>query len=230
MVAACFATGLKQIAVYVFFLFLLPVPFSLFTSRRKRKQLDEQKDIGSIRKLSWSHFEELVAEAYRRQGYKVTENDSAGPDGGIDLVIQKNGRRFLVQCKQWRSQKVGVKIIREMFGLVAAEKASGGIVITSGQFTQDARAFARGRALQLVTGEKLAELINTVQKEPVPSPPPSSKNTTKTGQRSLPSCPICHGAMTVRIARKGKYSGQKFWGCEKFPKCKGLRLFVDEIS
>jgi restriction system protein len=61
------------------------------------------------------------------------ENDSAGPDGGIDLVIRKDGNRYLVQCKQWRSQKVGVKVVREMFGLVAAEKAAGGIVICSGQ-------------------------------------------------------------------------------------------------
>src|SRR6185437_1415420 len=36
--------------------------------------------------LSWSEFEQLVAELFRRQGYVVTENLIGGPDGGVDLV------------------------------------------------------------------------------------------------------------------------------------------------
>lgn len=98
-----FASGLAQaasnLALYGFLLFLLPAPVSLFNSQRKRKQLDAQQDINSIRSLSWQRFDELVGEAYRRQGYRVVENDSAGPDGGIDLVIRKDGERYLVQCK-----------------------------------------------------------------------------------------------------------------------------------
>lgn len=225
MFAASFAKGLAQIAPYGFLLFLVPVPLSLFNSWRKRKQLDAQKDIDSIRELSWQYFEELVGEAYRRQGYRVGENDSAGPDGGIDLVIQKDGKRYLVQCKQWRSQKVGVKIIREMFGLVAAEKAAGGIVITSGQFTRGASEFARGKSLELMDGEQLAELISTVQNTPMMSTPLSSKNETKTGASSVPSCPVCNGTMVLRTARKGKNIGRQFWGCQQFPKCKGTREF-----
>ncbi len=162
-----FASGLAQaasnLAPYGFLLFLLPVPISLLNSRRKRKLLDIQQDINSIRSLSWQHFEELVGENYRRQDYQVVENDSAGPDGGIDLVIKKDGKRYLVQCKQWRSQKVGVKIVREMFGLVVAEQAAGGIVITSGQFTREAGKFATGKPLELVNGEQLITLIDNVQ-------------------------------------------------------------------
>ena len=59
-----FASGLAQaaanLAPYAFLFFLLPVPVSLFHSWRKRKQLDAQQDINSIRSLSWQSFEELV--------------------------------------------------------------------------------------------------------------------------------------------------------------------------
>jgi restriction system protein len=138
-----FASGLAQatppLAPYGFLLFLMPTPISLFNSWRKRKQLDVQQGITSIRDLSWQHFEQLVGEAYRRQGFHVVENDSAGPDGGIDLVIRKSGKSYLVQCKQYRSQKVGVKVVREMFGLVAAEQAAGGIIVTSGKFNPGGR-------------------------------------------------------------------------------------------
>lgn len=214
----------SRLAPYGFLLFLLPVPVSLFNSWRKRRQLDVQQDIDTIRDLSWQRFEELVGEAYRRQGYRVIENDSAGPDGGVDLVISREGKRYLVQCKQYRSQKVGVKVVREMFGLVAAEKATGGIVITSGQFTRDADTFANDKSLELVDGEQLVSLISAVQKDPKMPPVAIASSRPKVGP-SVPSCPVCNSTMVLRTARKGKNVGQQFWGCSEFPKCRGTRIY-----
>lgn len=37
-----------------------------------------------------------------------------------------------------------------------------------------------------------------------------------------PCCPKCGSIMILRTAKKGKYSGQKFWGCKKFPNCDGI--------
>jgi len=33
-------------------------------------------------------------------------------------------------------------------------------------------------------------------------------------------CPKCGGDLVKRIATKGQFAGQKFWGCVNFPKCK----------
>jgi four helix bundle suffix protein len=44
-------------------------------------------------------------------------------------------------------------------------------------------------------------------------------------QPPAPACPTCGGVMTVRIARKGAHSGAQFWGCAKYPACKGTRPF-----
>lgn len=51
--ASAFVEGLAQVAPLAFFLFLIPVPVSLFNSWRKWQQLDTQQDIHSIRNLSW---------------------------------------------------------------------------------------------------------------------------------------------------------------------------------
>jgi len=225
MFAAGFAKVLAQFAPYIFFLFLLPVPFSLLNFRHKRKQLDAQKGIDSIRELSWQQFEELVGEAYRRQGYRVVENDGAGPDGGVDLVLYKDGSRYLVQCKQWRTQKIGVKIVREMFGLVSAENAAGGIVITSGSFTRDALNFAGGKALELVNGEQLAELVKSVQRNPRVCSVPQEKSKPQQKTSIIPLCPTCGSTMVLRTARRGKTVGQQFWGCKNYPRCRGTRDF-----
>jgi restriction system protein len=73
-----FSRAAPSIAVLMAFVLLLPAPFSFLDSRRKKKLLDKQKDLDSIKSLSWKQFEELVAEAYRRKGYSVVENHTLG--------------------------------------------------------------------------------------------------------------------------------------------------------
>lgn len=34
-------------------------------------------------------------------------------------------------------------------------------------------------------------------------------------------CPRCGGGIVLREAKKGRNIGKKFWGCEKFPRCRG---------
>jgi len=39
---------------------------------------------------------------------------------------------------------------------------------------------------------------------------------------SIPSCPKCGASMVLRETKKGQNVGKKFWGCSKFPKCRGI--------
>ena len=81
----------------------------------RRNIYDTQTSIDSIRELSWSQFELLIGEAYRRPGYEVVETGGGGADGGIDMKLKGQLETVLVQCKQWKVYKVGVKPIREFF-------------------------------------------------------------------------------------------------------------------
>lgn len=138
-----------------------------------RKRLDSQTGIESIRALSWYEFEELLAEAFRRQGYQVEVVASAGGDGGVDLEMRRGEELALVQCKQWRAWKVGVKVIRELLGVKVARKAGAAFVVTSGSYTKDAQDFASENDLRLIAGFELAEMIRSVQKS---HRPPSSRS------------------------------------------------------
>lgn len=37
-----------------------------------------------------------------------------------------------------------------------------------------------------------------------------------------PICPVCKSEMKLRTARTGKNQGQQFWGCMKYPHCRGI--------
>ena len=194
-------------APYFAIFILLIAPFSFFNARRKAKQLDAQKSIETIRQLHWRNFEELVAEAYRRQGYRVTEG-GYGADGGIDLELRKGDLLTLVQCKQWKTQKVGVNVVREMFGVLTAHQANHFIIISSGTFTQQAIDFAAGKPIELIDGSKLLALVNDVQVSP------------QVTIEKPKTCPKCSGELIERTAKRGPNAGNTFLGCSSFPKCR----------
>lgn len=115
--------------------------------------------------ISWREFELIVGEIFRRKGYTVSELEGAGPDGGIDLVLYKDREKYLVQCKHWRSLKVGVVVVRELYGVMAAEGAVGGFIGTSGQCTKDTKKFTEGRNIQFIEGGQLNNWIASVRRE-----------------------------------------------------------------
>jgi restriction system protein len=140
-------------------------------------------------------------------------------DGGVDLdLTYPSGERLIVQCKHWKNRHVGVKQLRELWGVLDDEKADGAIFVTSGSFTAEALAFARGKQLELIDGPKLRGMMAEVKRTPAPASvaevPPA---------RSAPLCPRCESPMVLRIARRGTNAGDQFWGCSTYPKCQGTR-------
>lgn len=202
--------------------------------RRRTRQtlvrnMAQAKGADALDGMSWREFELLVGEAFRLQGFRVMETGGGGADGGVDLVLNKGNEKFLVQCKQWKAYKVGVEVVRELYGVMAARGATGGFVVTSGTFSGDAQEFAQGRNVKLIDGQRLFGLIRQA-KESLRSKPSSFQAEARSGRPKqesaaapMPSCPKCGSAMVKRTARKGQNAGEEFWGCSTFPACRGVR-------
>ena len=202
--------------------FLAIAAVSAVTGWLRRKRLDGQRDLESLRETTWQDFERLVGEAYRRQGYCVIETGGGGADGGVDLKLVKDGETWLVQCKRWRKERVGVNVVRELYGVVAAEQATGGIVITTSAFTPDATVFAQDKPLKLIDGVALLDMIRAVQKSDTPAAIAASPPTVREPDIA-PRCLQCGSPMVQRVARQGKNAGQAFLGCSRFPECRATQ-------
>ena len=96
--------------------------------------------------------------------------------------------------------------------------------LCSGHITLDAAGFAKDKPLELVDGEQLAALIDTVQRKPGVSISAAARSTKLDAE--IPACPMCSNKMVLRTAGKGRNAGQQFWGCSRFPKCRGTRPVV----
>ena len=184
-----------------------------------------------IAAADWREFERLSAEALRGSGFKVRENpgDEAGADGGIDLLAERGGSVYAVQCKHWRRKDVGVSVVRETFGAMAARGDDACMVVCSGPFSATARDWARGKPVHLVDGRALARMLDGKRFEAVVDRPSveerrEEKRRGRTGRGVV--CPVCGAEMLMRRIGKGKRRGRSFWGCVRYPECKGTREAV----
>lgn len=171
----------------------------------------------AITSMSWRDFEKLVGEVFRRQGFTVSGFGGQAPDGGVDLGLTKNRQRYLVQCKHWRKRQVGVTVVRELNGVVSAQRAHGGFVVTGGEFSSEAWQFAESCGIKLIDGPALGKLIRDI-----PNQKTAEYSDVAPVAELEPMCPQCGTAMIQRTAKKGRFAGQSFWGCGRYPKCRGI--------
>ena len=165
-----------------------------------------------LKQLEWKRFELLCAEYFRVLG-KVPKVLAKGADGGIDVRVfsaKTNTLEIAIQCKAW-SSPVGVKEVRELFGVMAHELAPKGIFMATSTFTNDALVFARKnrQRLFLVDGTKFISMIKAL---------PEAKQSqllafATEGDYTTPTCASCGIKMVWR--EKGA-----FWGCRNYPRCK----------
>jgi len=170
-----------------------------------------------LKEIEWKRFETVTKEFLNMTGYLAQET-KVGADGGVDIRITKQGNsafQGIVQCKAWNAYKVGVKPVRELFGIMAAEKVAVGMLISSGTFTAEAEDFAKGKVV-LIPGWKFLEHILKLSEENRQR----LLEIALEGDYQTPTCPQCDLKMTLREVKSGKNSGSKFWGCVRYPRCR----------
>jgi restriction system protein len=167
----------------------------------RARRLRRQRALCDLAALSWQQFEQVIADAFRRHGYRVQEVGRQGrADGGVDLVLTRDGRTTVVQAKHWRRDVIGVQLVRELFGVQQQMRAFGAAFVTTSRYTTDARAFASSVGMWLIDGEELLGIIRAgLDGNPLAVPAPTAT--------AEPTCPACGGAMVRRTARRGPSPG-----------------------
>lgn len=118
----------------------------------------------------------MLARHYREAGYDVEHSGTAEAsgrfDGGVDLVLRRDGQTTLVQCKRWNAMQVPHNDVHQLLGLLETRQAQHAILITSGEFTTAAKeAASRTRRIRLIDGIELRKMIDP---RLIPAPEASS--------------------------------------------------------
>jgi Restriction endonuclease/TIR domain len=107
----------------------------------------------SLRTIDPRRFEEIIAELFRGFGYAV-ELTAKTRDGGRDVVAIKSeaevATRYLIECKRPSPGKViGIRPVRELFGVKTHERATKAILATTAFFSRDALLFFENHKWEL---------------------------------------------------------------------------------
>ncbi len=174
-----------------------------------------------IRELEWKRLELLISLYFKATGIRA-ECTGIGADGGIDVLLFRPGeeRPFsYVQCKAWGSELVGVSLMRELFGVMAADKVAEGVFVTTSDFTPDARTFGTANSITLITTRDLVDRFVKLPAEVRVR----ILNEITAGDYTTPTCPTCDRKMIWK-------EQPRFWGCPKFPVCRSSPIYPRAVK
>lgn len=127
---------------------------------RRARWARRQRSISDLLALSPNEFEAMAAAAFEARGWRVEIIGREGrADGGIDLLLLKDGRRIVAQCKRYAG-KVGAPVVRESLGVMIHHRAHGAYVVGLSGFTKAAGEWAKGKPLKLIDGTHLLRAVH----------------------------------------------------------------------
>ena len=109
----------------------------------KRSQEDWWKS------LSPYDFEKETGNWFLNKGYKVNVTQ-ANIDGGVDIIVSKDGIKSYVQCKHYKDL-VPVNVVRELKGVMSIGNISSGFLVCINGCTTGAQDFAKKSNIVIIT-------------------------------------------------------------------------------
>lgn len=110
-------------------------------------------------------FEDVVANIFARNGFNVQVTQKSH-DGGKDIIATYDMGGFpcvlYIECKKYdKKRPVGVKIVREVFGTLTADRINKAIIVSTSFFSREAREFAgdQNSMIELVDLDDLLRMI-----------------------------------------------------------------------
>ena len=129
----------------------------------------------------------------------------------------------VVQCKHWQGKAVGVKEMREFFGVMSSHRLKRGTYSTTSTFTADAQQFAKANGIHTLDGTALLALIakrSLDQQQALLA-------VALEGEYWRPTCASCGIKLVERTPAN---CGAAFWGCSNYPKCKTRLAMVAALG
>ena len=154
--------------------------------------------------------------------------------GALLAYFGRHQRRNLLETQ------TGIESLRAMWGVVMHERANGVKIVCVGRFTPLVIDFARGKAIELIDGDRLLELVREVQMvSPTKAATPTkivapAIHAESPADRLKPplekAAPVCTKCSSTMIKRFNKTTQDLFWGCSTFPKCRGTKEYFGQLD
>lgn len=140
---------------------LLAWPFSALARAVRRRRNAAWR----CRGLTGEEFEAYVAQLLADAGFKRIELTRASGDQGVDVLAERGGARYAIQCKNYAGA-VGNAAVQEAFAGAQFYGCDVAAVICPGEFTRAARELAASTGVRLWDGAYLTRLMRRSGRKP----------------------------------------------------------------
>ncbi len=170
---------LTQLAIYVIFLcavilirILVQGILSLKQFIRKRKRDREYLYSEKTIELLYNQFsdkptefEGYTAAVFEHAGYEQVTVTCAVNDGGKDIIMYKNGKKYVAEVKlYWPDYKISRERIQKLHSAMLDSDAEGACFVTTSDFTKNAVVYAGKHGIDLINGQLFARLVKLMEK------------------------------------------------------------------
>lgn len=109
-------------------------------------------------------FENYVAEVFRAAGYEEVSVTKASNDGGKDLIMYKNGKKYVAEVKLYQPEyKISRERIQKLHSAMLDSEADGAFFVTTSDFTQNAVIYAGKHEISLLNGYLLGRFVHLME-------------------------------------------------------------------
>lgn len=155
-----YAVLLKMLILLTFVLAVVWIMVFIVKRNRRNYFYKQQEKISDLQAMHPKDFEEYLSEMYRRLGYS-SKTTSYGKDHGIDVIIQKDGKKYAIQAKRYNNKNyVGEPEVRNFFGSYADSDYTSGFFITTSFFSRAAIEWSKNRNITLIDGGALQKMMS----------------------------------------------------------------------
>lgn len=144
----------------------------IFTLNKEDERFVETQQVdglieeeANLAAMPWEDFEHLVAQLFEWEFKKNNVEvrvTRASRDRGVDAVLfdpdPLRGGKYVLQAKRY-TRTVDVSAVRDLYGTVMNEGANRGILITTSSYGPDAYEFVKDKAISLVDGPNLIQML-----------------------------------------------------------------------
>ncbi len=116
-------------------------------------------------RLTGEEFERYVALVLRDNGFRDVELTRASGDQGVDILADREGKRYAIQCKNYAGA-VGNAAVQEAYAGAQFYGCDVAAVICPGDFTPAARELARATGVRLWDGRRLTHMMRVSGRRP----------------------------------------------------------------
>ena len=132
------------------------------THEEKLPVNDNVAPMESVDKMDGHQFEYFCADLLRKNGFTDVEVTKGSGDQGVDVLAEKDGIRFAIQCKCYSSD-LGNRPIQEAFAGKSIYNCQIAAVLTNRFFTQGGIEAARATGVLLWDRKKLQSFIDNAE-------------------------------------------------------------------